>query len=181
MLGLLSKKKSTELWDDEYKNGRWDYLREQPLYNNSDFIAGYLNRETEGTDATIFDVGAGNGALYPLLTLKDEKQYFPVDVSQVALDALKESHNITNSMVGDIETMDLSESNYDYIVLNEVVYYFNNPIQTVKRCAEAAKKCCIVSMYHSPRSNLIIMFLPRPTFSARINGEYKWTIMFYLK
>jgi 2-polyprenyl-3-methyl-5-hydroxy-6-metoxy-1,4-benzoquinol methylase len=181
VLGFLRKKKSQELWDSEYEQGRWDYLQQQSRFNNSTFIANYLNSQIGDGDDKILDVGAGNGSLFPMLELQDAGNYVPTDISKVALEELVEKHSISNSWVADIEKVDLTDTDYEYIVLNEVVYYFKHPINTVNRCISAAKKNCIVSMYHSPRTNIIRLFMPKPSFSVRVNAEYKWTIMFYLK
>lgn len=132
-------------WDSEYATGRWEWLKCDDERVHNYIIAAYCTRF--GPDAAILDVGCGEGVLHNLLTRDGYRQYVGIDLSSTAIDRMASRRdNRTHFLVANAETLAL-EARFDIVVLNEVLYYFRDPIAALSRLrAMAPAGVFIISM-----------------------------------
>ena len=100
--------------------------------------------------------GCGEGLLAERLKSSPFKSYLGIDLSSSAIDLAKKSNNdervsFSCADAGHFE----SDSKFDVIVLNEVLYYFENPIQTLDRYLSLlnSEGILILSIFREPGAN----------------------------
>jgi SAM-dependent methyltransferase len=79
------------IWDREHAQGQWDWAQDlaRPL-RQRDIVYEVLDRYS--SDACILDLGCGNGYSGRMIT-SQYREYFGVDVSEVAVDAARRDFN----------------------------------------------------------------------------------------
>ena len=139
-------------WDREYAAGEWSKLGnldEMPRYA---LIAGYTRNI--GSGASVLDVGCGEGHLASWLLEDGKRRYFGIDLSSVAIQKARgRASNGARFEVADAGTF-YTEERFDIIVLNEVLYYIEQPEQALERYTDllAPGGVLIISMYRVPES-----------------------------
>ncbi len=108
-------------WDQAYTHGIQDGCEERESSPRFALIGGLCN-QTGVTD--ILDVGCGNGLLRASLPLHSSR-YTGLDCSAVVIQRLKDRGG-AEFVCADAEQW-IPPRDYDAIILNEVLYYFNNP------------------------------------------------------
>lgn len=142
-----------EKWDDEYSRGRWDYLNDLDELSRYSIIIGYINHIKN--NAEVLDVGCGKGVLLNKLREIGYKNYFGIDLSEaaigVALDEYKD--NKTNFEAVGVDEF-FPTQKFDVIVFNECLYYFEKPLEILKKYSKYLNKNgrLIVSMYGDDES-----------------------------
>lgn len=126
---LISKSKQ-QRWDQEYLNGKWEYLHSLGELGHNSILAGYAS--FLGVES-VLDVGCGSGNLPRLLS--NINFYVGIDISPVALAQL-------SGLMGDEFKYQLIEANFDnftptelkvdLVVFNESLYYSKNPYKTLQ-------------------------------------------------
>lgn len=134
-------------WNDEYANGQWDRLWDIAEAPHNHVIAGYCRHLRP--QAAVLDVGCGQGALHSLLRTFGYRRYVGVDISPAAIahaNAKTDQH--TSFLAIDARRFQTDEQ-FDLIVLNEVLYYFPEPLALVSHLAGflAPDGFMIISMY----------------------------------
>ena len=121
-------------WDREYATGGWEWLKDLQEAPHNYIIAAYCNRA--GDKTAILDIGCGEGVLQAILDRIGYRRYVGIDVSQVAIEHASAKANARTSFVtGD--AMDRAiEGQFDTVVLNEVLYYFPDPLAILERLAD---------------------------------------------
>jgi len=166
---LLSQKKNTntiahaipnihdleEKWDNMYDCGEWNYLSGISELAHYSVIIGYC--EFVSPNASILDVGCGEGLLAQRLEPLKHEKYIGVDVSNKAIEiALKSNKNddLTSFVVGDAEAYTPPQA-VDIIIFNESLYYFNNIAITMQHYENflIADGHFIISMFDQPESD----------------------------
>lgn len=118
-------------WDREYASGGWEWLKSDDERVHNYIIAAYCTRF--GPDAAILDVGCGEGVLHGLLARAGYRQYVGIDVSQTAIERMaSRADSRTRFLVANAETLALQDQ-FDLVVINEVLYYFRDPMATLAR------------------------------------------------
>ena len=80
----MAKNASTaDGWDEEYRAGRWSFLRDLPESGRYGIIGMWLSL-TETLDS-VLDIGCGEGLLYERLQPMGIKRYVGVDLAPAAL------------------------------------------------------------------------------------------------
>jgi SAM-dependent methyltransferase len=132
-------------WEREYASGRWEWLKSDDERVHNHVIAAYCARF--GPDAAILDVGCGEGVLHDMLTRTGYRQYVGVDISPTAIERIaSRANNRTRFLVANAETLALPDR-FDIVILNEVLYYFRDPMAVLTRLrAMASGGACIISM-----------------------------------
>jgi 2-polyprenyl-3-methyl-5-hydroxy-6-metoxy-1,4-benzoquinol methylase len=139
-------------WDQEYATGQWAKLgdfAEMPRYA---LIAGYTR--SIGSSASVLDVGCGEGHLSTWLCEDTERRYLGIDLSSVAVEQARErAPHGARFEAADAATFDPHET-FDIIVLNEMLYYMDEPEQVVERYGRflAPGGALIISMFRVPES-----------------------------
>jgi 2-polyprenyl-3-methyl-5-hydroxy-6-metoxy-1,4-benzoquinol methylase len=143
---------SAEQWDEEYANGRWDYLGNLSELARFSIVLG--NCAFFKPKSSILEVGCGPGILMRKLRAVGYSSYFGVDLSKEAIERTKGDQNEnTRFEVANAETFEPSES-YDVIVFNEMMYFLTDPKGAFMRFAKHLRPAgiVIVSMYRADRS-----------------------------
>ena len=118
-------------WEREYASGGWEWLKGDDERVHNYIIAAYHTRF--GPDAAILDVGCGEGVLQNLLARTGYRHYVGIDLSPTAIERVAaRADSRTQFVVGNAETLAL-EGEFDIVVINEVMYYFRDPIAVLSR------------------------------------------------
>lgn len=137
---------SSAQWDSEYQKGYWDKLTDIEEMGHYAIIAAYIQRFTSAPK--ILDIGCGEGVLLNYLSKDIYSEYLGIDLSQTAIDkATIKQDSKTRFQICDISTF-TSKSNFDVIILNEVLYYLSNPVKVMSQLNDSmnASSIFIVSM-----------------------------------
>lgn len=151
-LGKGTKRKthmrSAKEWDEQFKSGRWDYLENKlQEVGHYSVIAGYFNYFTP--KGQILDVGCGQGVLNRYLRSYRYKKYLGIDISTEAVRKTESYRDAdTDFIVANVEKKDL-ETLFDCIIFNECLYYFNQPIDVIRKYSKSLTDngCIIISMF----------------------------------
>jgi len=129
---------SVQDWDEQFKEGRWDYLRSLQQAPHYGVIAGYV---VEGQGESVLDVGCGIGLLSEYLY---GKIYMGIDHSKEAIKTAEKAFERRRFHVTDADTYE-PEEYFDYVIFNESLYYLPDPIKTLARYKPV--KGFIISMF----------------------------------
>ncbi len=128
-------------WNRQYKNGRWDYLKnnvEAPRYAK---ILEYIKHHSK-KQPSILDLGSGEGVLRMRLENEAIGYFLGVDFSKVSINTANK-YNFKNA---DFRVADLHyytpPQKFDVIVFNEAFYYINDVVKArvLNRVLEELKK-----------------------------------------
>ena len=121
-------------WDSDYASGAWRWLhsgQELPRYS---VIVGYCRQLRPS--GSVLDIGCGEGLLARWLAGACPR-YFGIDLSSEAI-ALARAKNLS---FAEFAVADAAEfrptSQFDVIVFNECLIYFDRPLELVARLADA--------------------------------------------
>jgi len=139
------------VWDDEYARGRWEYLDNIEEMARYAVIAGYCRHH--GNVSSVLDLGCGAGLLRRWLRPLEPIFYVGVDLSNVAIEAARNEWTDESSkfVAMDVETF-VPDRKFDVIVLNEVLYYFDDPDLVLTRFAAFLEENgkLVISVWNSP-------------------------------
>jgi 2-polyprenyl-3-methyl-5-hydroxy-6-metoxy-1,4-benzoquinol methylase len=145
-----------ETWEEQYRQGGWEFMRRLDEVARYSVIAGYLHYLKPG--GSVLDVGSGEGVLADHLRPLGYSRYFGVDLSETAIRQAAGRQDATTSFAAaDAETY-APPGRWDAVVFNECVYYFNDPVGSVRRyeaCLEPGG-IFIVSTFRSRRADVIV-------------------------
>ena len=148
-------------WEAQYSDGEWARLRNVDELPHYSVIAGYVSHYAEC--GRILDVGCGEGILQEVLGQGRYTRYVGIDLAQDAI--LKASIKRDSRTM--FEQADASlytpHHEFDVVVFNEVLYYFDTPLDLIGRYAPqlADGGTTIVSMVVDRRSLRIWRMLER--------------------
>jgi 2-polyprenyl-3-methyl-5-hydroxy-6-metoxy-1,4-benzoquinol methylase len=119
-------------------------------------IAGYLHHlKPRGS---VLDVGAGEGLLADHLRPFGYSRYLGVDLSESAVrQAAARANGQTSFAAADAESY-VPQGRWDAVVFNECVYYFRDPLGTVRRYEGFLEEggVFVVSTFRSRRADVIV-------------------------
>lgn len=145
-----------EIWEKQYEQGHWELMRRFDELARYSVIAAYLHHLKPG--GSVLDVGSGEGLLADHLRPFGYSRYLGVDLSEAAIrQAAGRADGTTAFAAADAETW-VPPDRWDAIVFNECVYYFNDPLGTVRRYEGflAEGGVFIVSTFRSRRADVIV-------------------------
>lgn len=157
---------SPEEWDRQYDRDEWGFLEQPDELARYAVLAAAVRRLAPG--GRVLDVGCGEGMLLEELVVGEYGEYVGIDLSEVAV-ARGRKRNVPRArfLVADAESWrpENPEARFDAIVLNECVYYFETPEETVGSYLDllAPQGLLVISMFHSPRTRAIRRTLARWT------------------
>jgi SAM-dependent methyltransferase len=147
---------SKEAWEEQYGQGGWEFMRRLDEVARYSVIAGFLNHLKTG--GSVLDVGSGEGLLADHLRPLGYSHYLGVDLSEAAIQqAAGRQDAKTAFTAADAEAYE-PPGRWDAVVFNECVYYFNDPVGTVRRyeaCLEPGG-VFVVSTFRSRRADVIV-------------------------
>ena len=165
-------------WDSDYVSGAWRWLhsgQELPRYS---VIVGYCRQLRPS--GSVLDIGCGEGLLARWLAGACPR-YVGIDLSSEAI-ALARAKNLP---FAEFAVADAAEfrptSQFDVIVFNECLYYFDRPLELASRLAHmlVLGGVIIVSLSQGPASTQIWRMLRdefRTLEQVEIRNEGHWTI-----
>lgn len=142
-------------WDAQYRSRHWDFLasaEELPRYG---VIAGFI-RSLPGLPS-VLDIGCGQGQLLAVLGRSAVSHYHGIDVSQ---EAILQAQSRAGAGVT-FEVANLMQwhapSQFDVVVLNEVLYYVAHPALAVERYLDTVRDSglIVISMFRHRNTRLI--------------------------
>jgi SAM-dependent methyltransferase len=148
-----------EVWEAQYGGGGWEFMRGLDELARYSVIAGYLHHLKPG--GSVLDVGAGEGLLADHLRPFGYSRYLGVDLSESAVrQAAGRADGRTSFAVADAESY-VPPQRWDAVVFNECVYYFRDPLGTVRGYESSLEEggVFIVSTFRSRRADIIVQRL----------------------
>lgn len=149
-----------EVWEEQYEKGHWELMRRFDEVARYSVIAGYVHHLKP--DGSVLDVGSGEGLLADHLRPFGYSRYLGADLSEAAIrQAAGRADGATTFTAADAETWEPPNAltdRWDAIVFNECVYYFKDPLATVRRYEQflAEGGVFIVSTFRSRRADVIV-------------------------
>lgn len=175
-----------ETWNREYRRGDWDLLDSDDQLAHNVIVLGQVLNTSKRT--RILEVGCGSGRLLPLLQRIGFERYLGIDISSEAVGRAVEL-KVPNSsfQVADARTF-FTDERFDFIVFNEVVYYFERPLEVLLRYSQFLQQegTIVVSMYDFILSRIIWRKLDRVFTTLDLNTVqnrkgHKWQIRVIVK
>ena len=145
-----------ELWESQYRSGGWQFMRGLDELARYSVIAGQLHHLKPG--GSVLDVGCGEGLLADQLRPFGYSRYLGVDLSEAAVQqAASRVDERTSFAAADAESYTPS-GRWDAVVFNECVYYFRDPLGTVRRYEAFLEDggLFVVSTFRSRRADVIV-------------------------
>jgi 2-polyprenyl-3-methyl-5-hydroxy-6-metoxy-1,4-benzoquinol methylase len=142
-------------WEAQWRQGQWDYLVSEEELPRYAVIAGYIRSVTPAP--VVLDVGCGHGQLLTALGDGAVAGYHGIDISGEAISRAR-ALPIADAT---FEVADLTRweapSPYDVVVINEVLYYIDEPCAAVARYRARLRRdgMLIISMFRHGNTRLI--------------------------
>jgi 2-polyprenyl-3-methyl-5-hydroxy-6-metoxy-1,4-benzoquinol methylase len=173
-------------WEQDYAEGRWQYLENVRQLAHYSLIMGYYTYYRPYS--SVLDVGCGHGVLQRRLRTLGYTRYVGVDTSENAIrEANRERDGQTEFCCADAESY-IPRETFDVIIFNEVLYYFSAPIDAVARFAQCLNPggIVIISMFQKEGSRVIWRSLDRVVRAAdavRVINQDRaiWDVKVFLK
>lgn len=129
-------------WNYKFFIGKWDYIENEfPRYTK---IVEHINY-CDINKPKILDLGCGFGSLCKYLKEDNFSSLLGVDLSDTAIiKAKKKGYNNANFFVADIQKFETNEK-FDIIILNEVIYYLDDYIETLSKLSNFFKMKMVTS------------------------------------
>jgi len=118
-------------WNKDYAHGTFQGAYDIAHRSRYLLISGLLRNFD-----TVLDVGCGNGLLRQFVNC----QYTGIDASSVAINKARAAWSTGDFICADAETWQANRR-YDAVVLNEVLYYLNDPLAALRRYAGMVSEC----------------------------------------
>lgn len=138
---------SREVWESEYFNDHWKFMKDLDELPRYSIIAGYFRYFKSG--GSLLDVGCGEGILQEKLGPCYYSKYVGIDVSEAAIDQAALRNDDKTVFVCDNALNYTSTERFDAIVFNEILYYFDEPLQVLEKYKQYLKDdgIIITSLY----------------------------------
>jgi len=175
---------SKAVWEEQYREGGWEFMRGLDELARYSVIAGYLDHLHPG--GSVLDVGSGEGILLDhLLHHPQPSRYLGIDLSEEAVRQGAHRTSEHASLLAANAEEYRPTDRWDAIVFNECVYYFEDPVGTVLayRDGLAEGGTLIVSTFRSRRADIIakrlIERLPLIEEVAVTNRKGTWVVRLF--
>jgi len=118
-------------WELQYRGGEWAFLRALDQATRYSVICGYLQQLAP--KGRVLDIGCGEGVLLERLGMDNYSRYVGIDLSGAAVERAAQKHHARSLFVqADAQTY-VPDETFDAIVFNEVLYYFDDPPEVLRR------------------------------------------------
>ena len=173
--------------EGQHHSGYWNYLNSGYEAARYGIISAFLKHYAE--DASVLDVGCGQGILVHHLPIDRINSYQGIDISPSAINAARERfhHDKLGFEVCDVLDYNPMQS-FNLIVFNEVLYYFEDPINLIKQYTQKLEHngYIVISMFDMLKSRKIqdrldeaLLMVSRAR--AANHFGHSWTISVYQK
>jgi 2-polyprenyl-3-methyl-5-hydroxy-6-metoxy-1,4-benzoquinol methylase len=145
-----------QAWEEQYRQGDWEFMRRLDEVARYSVIAGYLHHLKPG--GSVLDVGSGEGVLADHLRPLGYSRYQGIDLAETAIRQAAGRRDATTAFAAaDAETY-APPGRWDTVVFNECVYYFDDPVGSVRRYEAFLEPggIFVVSTFRSRRADVIV-------------------------
>lgn len=139
-------------WDEEYRRGRWAFLRDLPESGRYGIIGMWLALN-QALDS-VLDIGCGEGLLYERLKPMGIGRYVGIDLAPAALGIADVDPAVASLRAADLHTFTPQQGeSFNAVVFNEVLHFSEDPAAAVARYVPflAPGGVIAVSMYSPKR------------------------------
>ena len=146
---------SQEVWESQYRSGHWARLNNLTEVGHNSVVFSYITHLRP--QGSILEIGCGEGILLRKLKKVGYSRYVGIDMSAFAIEKCREfADEKTSFVVGDAESHSY-DSRFDFVVLNEAIYYFVEPIKTLEHYVRylAPGGLFVISIFDKPRTRAI--------------------------
>lgn len=136
-------------WNLAYTKGTNQGAGDQEQIGRYLPIVGLIS--TQSKSPIILDVGCGSGILRTCLNSRANLSYTGIDISQVAIDK-NVNKSQSDRFICTCAEKWIPDRTFNVIVLNEVLYYFSNPLNVLEKYLNALSKngLIICSIFEKP-------------------------------
>jgi len=117
--------------DAEYAAGSWEYLRGSEELSRFSVVVGYCHYFKPS--GTVLEVGCGEGILQERLDHSKYSRYAGIDISSEAIRRASEKGDHKTCFVAADAATFIPSANFDVIIFNECLEYFQDPLALVHR------------------------------------------------
>ena len=167
-------------WDEGYRAGRWSFMRELDEAARYAVIAAFVDRLAP--TGAVLDVGCGEGLLVDALRPHGYRRYLGVDVSDAAIAQVASRADASTAFLAADAEGETPPGPWDVVVFNESVYYFRDPLATLRRYESVLAKggAFVVSTFRSRRADAVVRALLRRYREVEAttvsNTKGSWTV-----
>jgi len=154
----MAMRLSKDDWERQYRKGKWSYLATEQEAERYAQLGKYLNAFCPR--GKVLDVGCGFGLLAEGLK---EQQYLGIDFSTAALSRAPQVEKKKVSFECFSAEAFTTEEQFDVIVFNEVLYYFQEPAEVLDKYETMLKPqgYFIFSLWKHPKTVLLWEWLQK--------------------
>ena len=189
--GINGMSKSLIDWNHAYQSGNWDGCDEGGQMSRYALLGGLI---TLSGGTALLDVGCGRGLLREFIRPGILHSYTGVDISQAAIDKVADRKPHERFACARLEAWQ-PDQQYEVIVLNEVLYYLENPYAALDKMHQCLRPggTIILSIYRktgwrSPNLNAEkqarryvaekgLKLVEDIVFTSKTGGEKTWMIL----
>ena len=172
------------LLDTQYASAEWDYLRNIEEAPRFGIVSAYCRLLASG--GSLLEIGCGEGFLLEQLDRSRYRHFTGIDISAVAIERARALEDDRTVFVRAEAESYVPDRTFEVIVLNEVLEYFDEPLELVRRYEPflAPGGHLVASMFAAPytaRSQRIWKMLERRYEVAahsrvRVARDYQWNV-----
>jgi SAM-dependent methyltransferase len=133
---MIDIKQSKSDWEQEYKNGCWQYLYDRGESPRYAVVADLIRRHPG--PISLLDVGGGEGVILKYLQLENVRRYVGLDLAQTALDRIVPRRSQDRYICSSLEAYAPDET-WDVVLFGEVLYYMNDPVEELRKFESSLK------------------------------------------
>ncbi len=126
-----------DIWESQYKLGRWEYMAEIEELARYSTIISYMAFLKPG--GSFLDVGCGEGILFERFQPYGYSRYIGIDISDVAVSKLIEKQDEKTTFIrAEAETY-TAVNKFDIIIFNQSLCHIHDPLKVVDKFSRALK------------------------------------------
>lgn len=111
-------------WDREWKSGEWNYMEKVAVERSKNSIIGsVLVQMYSYPNASVLDIGCGEGPISDFLTDAQKARYVGVDLSQIAIQNARKLRPPPIKFVHAAAHRFHPQHTFDVIIFSDVLYY----------------------------------------------------------
>lgn len=115
---------SESKWNKEWKSGAWTYMETVPVERSRiAVIGGVFIPMFANKNASVLDIGCGEGSISDFLTEDQKHKYVGVDLAKEAIIAAKKARGAPLKFVHAAAHQFVPQHKFDAIVFSDVLYY----------------------------------------------------------